>query len=106
MEEERKRIQTDREQGRQGGTPSYYMKTDIGWQPVFYTSSSKMVEVMLHLDDLEVTGGNGMSLLWLCAERGCVSETVAESLRGQIGQRWLGTLPLEIGEHVMYSLKQ
>ena len=98
MEEERKRIQTDRERGRRGGTPSYNMKDKWGDQPVFVTSSSRIVERLLQLADLEVTSGKGEPLLWRCALNGCVSETVAERLKEQSGQRWQGILPLEIGE--------
>ena len=105
MEEERKRIQTDSEQGRQGGTPSYNLKDVEGNQPVFKTSSSRIVEMLLQFDDLEVTRGDRKPFLWGCAERGLVSETVAERLREQIGQRFLDTLPLEEGENVMYNWK-
>ena len=101
MEEEKKRIQSDREQGRRGGTPSYNMRDQWGRQPVFMTSSSRIVEMMLQFADLEVTSGKGEPLLWRCALKGWVSETVAERLKGQIGLRWQGKLPLEIGEHVV-----
>ena len=105
LEEEKKMIQINKEQGRPGGTPSYNMKSRQGNQPVFETTSLRITEMMLHFNDLEVTSEEGRPLLWECAWRGLINKTVAERLRGQIGQRWKGvfdsreTLPLEIGEH-------
>ena len=100
IEEEKKRIQTDRDQGKEGGTPSYNMMDIRGWQPVFWTTSSRIVEMLLRFGDLEVTSGDGEPLLWRCAWKGSASEMVAERLRGQIGQRWKDTLPFDRGEHV------
>ena len=77
------------------------MRNGDGLSPVFLTKSSKIVEEMLKLDDLQVTRVDGTPLLWHCAMRGCVSERVAsdQKLAGQYGQRWWGSLPLEEGEH-------
>ena len=68
---------------------------------VFLTSSCRIVEEMVRLDDLQVTTRDGSPLLWHCAGRGCVTERVASDQRlvGQYGQRHHGRLPLEEGEH-------
>ena len=84
--------------GSSGKIPSYNIKSSAEKSPVFYASSTKIVEMMLdHLDDLEVTGEYGMPLLWKCADWGGVSKRVAQDNRliGQYGQRWDGSLPLE-----------
>ena len=79
-------------------TPSYNMRSSADRTPIFYTLSTKIVEMVLsHFDDLEVTGEYGMPLLWKCADWGGVSTRVAQDYRllGQYGQRWEGSLPLE-----------
>ena len=106
---ERDRVRQGREgrcwQGGAGGgrgrVPSYNMENSRGWRPVFTTSSVRIVEEFLSLDDLDVADRDGRPLLWHCAERGCVSERVATDVKlaGQFSQRWNGTLPLEKGEH-------
>ena len=105
---ERERVRQEREEGggRQGeggrGTlPSYNMKSRGGWRPVFRTSSARIVEEFLTLDDLEVTDGDGKPLLWMCAVNGWVSERVATDgkLASQYSQMYHATLPLEKGEH-------
>ena len=95
IDEEKERVKSGA-----GGTPSYNMKDSNGETPVFVAvewNPTRLVELHLELDDLEVTCGNGMPLLWYCARWGRVSEKVARDvkLRGQIGQRWKGQLPLE-----------
>ena len=78
------------------------MKDSImGWNPVFWTKSEKIVEEMLKLDDLQVRARDGEPLLRRCALKGMVSERMASDrkLAGQYGQRYEGRLPLEEGEH-------
>ena len=89
--------------GRQGAgvsQPSYNMRDISGGSPAFMTSSARIREELLTLDDLELTNWSGKTLLWKCAYEGWVSERVATDVKlsGQYGQRWKGTLPLEIGD--------
>ena len=81
--------------------PTYNMRDYNGCTPVFKTSSERIVEELLKLDDLQLTDKDGMPLLWHCAKYGCVSEGVASDpkLVEQYGQRWWGRLSLEEGEH-------
>ena len=81
--------------------PSYNMGDISGGCPVFRTSSARIREELLTLDDLKLTNGSGKMLLWGCAYEGWVSEKVATHVKlvGQYTQRWQGTLPLEIGEN-------
>ena len=90
-----------RGEGQQQDTPSYNMRDEDGYSPVFRTSSSQIVEEMLKLDDLQVTDEYGQPLLWWCARRGLVSERVASdpNLARQYRQRWRGSLPLEEGKN-------
>ena len=81
------------------GTPSYNMKDENGNTPVFQdNTSTRMVESQLNLDDLEVTNATGKPLLWFCAKAGRISERIACDLRlrNQLGQRWEGSLPIEV----------
>ena len=106
--EEEKKIKAEREEGggmpdafRDTPTPSYNMLDEKGASPAFWTSSSKIMEMMLQFDDLEVVRRNeSQPLLWECARRGIVTEKIAmdERLRGQVAEVYLGTLPLEQGE--------
>ena len=75
-------------------------------------SSAGIVELFLQLDDLCVIQTYGMdalsycrTLLWHCADKGIVSEDIALDvrLRHQYGKAcpYMGTLPLEAGEHSM-----
>ena len=108
LEEERK-IKAEREEGgevpdafRDTPTPSYNMPDDVnGSSPAFWTESSKIMEMMLQFDDLEVVKRkDGQPLLWRFARNGIVTEKIAmdERLRGQVAEEWYGTLPLEKGE--------
>ena len=104
IEEERERAretktEPEREEESQP-SPSYNMRAINGLNPVFRTSSERIVQEMLHFEDLQVTTEDGLPLLWHCAYLGCVTETIAldVKLKSQHGQRWEGTLPLEIGE--------
>ena len=88
-----------------GRQPSYNMKRADGGTPVFDTLLQVMVEDLLQFDDLEVTRDDldyydELPLLWRCAEKGIVSKRVAmdAKLRGQSGQKFWGTLPIEEGE--------
>ena len=106
--EEEKKIKAEREEGgempdafRDTPTPSYNMPDVNGLSPAFWTESSKIVEMMLQFDDLEVVRrNNGEPILWRCAWKGIVSEKIAmdERLRGQVAEVYDGTLPLELGE--------
>ena len=75
----------------------YNAETPAGRSPIFYTYSSGIVEELLKFDDLEVRAKDGLPLLIWCAERGIVTERIASDrkLRGQLGERWDGSLPLE-----------
>ena len=123
---ERERVRQEREEGRgrQGGAgggrealPSYNMtEKRYGNRPVFMSSSpdfwrkkptnnslsssARIVEELLTLDDLEVTDGDGTPLLWICAFWEWLNVRAATDARlaGQYSQRWQGTLPLERGE--------
>ena len=103
LEEGQEQDEQPTREGRRGqrDTPSYNMRDENGLSPVFWTASEKIVEAMLEFHDLLVTTRRGVPLLWNCATYGCVSERVATDLKlvGQYGQRWLGRLPLEEGEH-------
>ena len=114
VKEEKKRVNAEGRQPQPGSTgrsgldlggskwtPSYNMQDIYGCSPVFLTSSCRIVEEMVRLDDLQVTTRDGSPLLWHCAGRGCVTERVASDQRlvGQYGQRHHGRLPLEEGEH-------
>ena len=86
------------------------MMDSHGWRPWFqaingWSISSRIIEKLLSLDDLEITDKRGKTLLWACSEKGAVTERVATDIKlvGQYGQSYQGTLPLEIGEHVMYN---
>ena len=70
-----------------------------GMTPIFYASSSEVIEAMMQLKDLklEIINPHEDPLLWKCAERGLVSRAVAEALLEQLGQRNRRTLPIEIG---------
>ena len=81
------------------GTPSYNMRDANGDTPVFQdNTSTRMVESYLKLDDLEVTNEKGKPLLWFCAKAGRISERIAcdQRLRSQLGERWEGSLPIEV----------
>ena len=98
---ERDRVKDEKgRQGAGGSHPSYNMGDISGGSPVFMTSSARIREELLTLDDVELTNGSGKTLLWGCAYEGWVSERVATDVKlsGQYGQRWKGTLPLEIGD--------
>ena len=78
-----------------------------GWRPWFqaingWSISSRIIEKLLSLDDLEITDKYGKTLLWECSENGAVTERVATDIKlaGQYGISWQGTLPLEIGEQL------
>ena len=104
IREEQERVTRERQEGQDGqprrrgegqqqhDTSSYNMRNEYVLSPVFYTSSSAIVEEMLKFDDLQVTTENGKQLLWQCARWGCVSKRVASDpkLAGQYGQRWEG----------------
>ena len=82
-------------------TPSYNMLDEEGISPAFWTYSSKIMEMMLQFDDLEVVRRKtGETLLWRCAYMGIMTENIAmdERLRGQVAEVYGGTLPLEKGE--------
>ena len=105
IKEERERVSTTGE-GQRQDNPSYNMRDYNGCSPVFKTSSERIVEEMIKMDDLQVTDKDGMPLLWHCAKYGCVSEGVASDpkLVEQYGQRWWGRLPLEEGKHQLYLI--
>ena len=111
INKERERVGRDRQGGRRVGArgkiPSYNMEDWNGRRPAFNTSSTRIVEEFLTLDDLEVTDGDGKPLLWWCAARGLVSDRVATDVRlkSQYKQRWYGTLPLEKGERSLVVLQ-
>ena len=106
IEEEKKRNKDEQDKGTRRGssaveTPSYNMQDEDGLSPAFHTFSSGIMEMLLDFDDLEVVKErDGQPLLWVCAERGMVTEKVAshERLRGQLGMMHDGTLSLEKGE--------
>ena len=91
-------------------SPAYNRRTSIGWSPVFYTSSIKVIEVflqtrlrlleesLLKVADLEVVTQSGVPLLWECAGRGIISETIVQNLADQLCSRQKGILPLENGK--------
>ena len=93
-------------------SPAYNKQTAIGWSPVFYTTSIKVIEVILHtrqilqedslcrLKDLSVVTQQGVPLLWECAGRGLVSETIVNNLMDQLCSRQKGILPLENGKAI------
>ena len=90
--------------------PSYNMRCNDGWTPVFGTVLAMLVEDLLQFDDLEVTRDDlddldELPLLWRCAEKGIVSRRVAmdAKLRGQFGQKFWGTLPLEEGRCILLT---
>ena len=98
---------------REAEVPSYNMRCAGGWSPVFGTSLKVLVEDLLQLDDLEVTRDDlddldELPLLWRCAEKGIVSRRVAmdAKLRGQFGQKFWGTLPLEEGKSILCVREQ
>ena len=95
---ERNRVREE-EGGRQGAA-SYNMESSLGHRPWFWTSSARIMEEMITLDDLEVTAESGCPLLWYCARYGLVSGRVATDakLAEQYLTRWHATLPLEIGK--------
>ena len=104
FEEEKKRTKAEQEDKRGssvGETPSYNMQDEDGLSPAFHTFSSGIMEMLLDFEDLEVVKErDGQPLLWVCAERGMVTEKVArdERLRGQLGMMHDGTLSVEKGE--------
>ena len=74
IREEQERVTKERQEGQDGktgrrgevqqqDTPSYNMEDKWGFSPVFLTVSSKIVEEMLKLDDLELKDGKGNQLL-------------------------------------------
>ena len=111
LEEEEK---TKKEQVGGRTIPSYNVEDSEGHTPLFYTRSSTIVELLLKYDDLEVSllnhpalsryfssfstsVSNHLTLLWHCANKGIVTETIAsdERLRDQYGLRYEDKLPLE-----------
>ena len=105
IEEETKRNKAEKEGGVRGyiaaETPSYNMPDEDGLSPAFHTFSSRIMEMLLDFEDLEVVKErDGQPLLWVCAERGIVADKVAkdERLRGQLGLMHNGILSLEKGE--------
>ena len=116
-EDYNKKLREGREAKRKGAclkscdddeSPSYNIENAEGRTPLSY-SRPGMLELLLQLEGLEgeniphlgieVVDGRGRPLLWECAVKGLVSETIArdKKLRGQFGMRWAGTLPLEEG---------
>ena len=91
-------------------SPAYNRQTAIGWSSVFYASSIKVIEVFLCIrqrlqeeshckyEDLVVVTRKGVPLLWECAGRGIVSETIVHNLTDQLCSRQKGILPLENGK--------
>ena len=105
IEEEKKRNKAEKEGGARvslaAETPSYNMPDEDGLSPAFHTFSSRIMEMLLDFEDLEVVKErDGQPLLWVCAERGIVADKVAkdERLRGQLGLMHNGILSLEKGE--------
>ena len=90
-------IKEERRRSEEGmtGTPSYNIQDKNGNSPAFISCSYKLIEMMLQFEDLQLLSGKGKTLLWRCAERNLVSEKVAWRLRDQLGQRYVGPLPLE-----------
>ena len=82
-------------------TRTYNMTDNVGWSPIFLTSSLEVIEVLLAFDDMDVMRRDGMPLHRRCAQRGAVSEKVAndERLQGQYALRWESAIPLEVGKH-------
>ena len=103
IEEEKKIIKIGKKDRRLKRTvmPSFNIQDKYGYNPVFWTESSKIVELMLQFECLRIEERNGKPLLWECAGKGIVSEKIAlaEKLKRQLGQIYGGTLPLEKGEH-------
>ena len=104
FEEEKKRTKAEQE-GKRGSSPaespSYNMQDKDGLSPAFHTFSSRIMEMLLDFDDLQVIKErDGQPLLWVCAERGIVTGKVAkdERMRRQMGLIHDGTLCLEKGE--------
>ena len=99
--EEDKKIR-EQEGGQEGQIPLYNLKDRRGRSTLFFAKSSTIVELLLKYDDIEVSRENGYSLLWHCADKGILTETIAtdERLRCQYGQKYAGKLPLEQGEWV------
>ena len=82
------------------------MKSKYGLSPTFINNMTRIMELLLQFDDLDVTTKNGCTLLWRCAWLGIVSEKVAKDskLRAQYGLIYGSTLPMEAGEYVYCSL--
>ena len=74
--------------------------SEYGFTPVSIAQTGPIVELFLRFEDLHITSGDGAPLLWACAVWGAVTEKVLqdERLRGQLGMKWRGQLPLQAGE--------
>ena len=69
-----------------------------GMTPVFFASSSGVVEVMLQFEGLEFISAHDDPLLWKCAQLGIVTGKIADALREQLGRRNRRMLPIEKGQ--------
>ena len=89
-------------------TSPYNTRTTVqNWSPMFYATSKEVIELMLQFrerlqeqfqgkfQDLHLTYGKGVTLLWECTGRGIMSETILHHLRDQLCTRVNGILPLE-----------
>ena len=124
-EDYNKKLREGREAKRKGAclkscdddeSPSYNIENAEGRTPLSY-SRPGMLELLLQLEDIEeekiphlarmiechlgieVVDGRGRPLPWECVTKGLLTETIArdKKLRGQFGNIWAGTLPLEEG---------
>ena len=120
IEEEKKRKKDEHEGCERctlaSETPSYNMEDEDGLSPAYHTFSSRIMEMLLDFYDLKVIKErDGQPLLWLCAERGIVTEKVANDVRleKQLMLTFDGSLSLEKGEfdcdekkyHIMHFFK-
>ena len=82
-------------------TPSYNRQDKDGDEPVFWTVSARIVEMLLSFADLSTVSGNGQQpLLWSCSKAGIVSGRIAsdERLKEQLLWSYRDTLPLAKGK--------
>ena len=102
-EEKRHRRKQALNQVNFGELPSYNMMTSLGEMPTFvgYKKPASLMELFLEFEDLHVTNeASGETIMWHCANRGIVSEKIAQDdrVRAQLGKRVHGKLPIEEGD--------
>ena len=104
LEEEKRlqRVPTCKRSVHFGEIPSYNIASTLGEMPAFvgYKKPASLVELFLEFEDLHVTNDAHETILWMCANRGIVTDKIIqdERVKAQIAQRFHGKLPIEEGE--------